>query len=125
MNTVCEQKTLELAHSELTRFNGYAKLNVDPSLPSFEIRCTSGAVMISGPTAVDVLYGVYDFAERYLGYCFFEPGRDRFDAENIVYPLPEGVLVKARAPLMKNRGFIQEFPFDADTPALFDWMAKI
>ncbi len=124
MKTACEQKTLELAHSELTRFNGYAKLNVDPSLPSFEIRCTNGAVMISGPTAVDVLYGVYDFAERYLGYCFFEPGRDRFDAENIVYPLPEGVLVKARAPLMKNRGFIQEFPFDADTPALFDWMAK-
>ena len=80
MKTVCEQKTLELAHSELTRFNGYAKLNVDPSLLSFEIRCTSGAVMISGPTAVDVLYGVYDFAERYLGYCFFEPGRDRFSS---------------------------------------------
>ena len=36
MKTACEQKTLELAHSELTRFNGYAKLNVDPSLPSFE-----------------------------------------------------------------------------------------
>ena len=73
MKTVCEQKTLELAHSELTRFNGYAKLNVDSSLLSFEIRCTSGAVMISGPTAVDVLYGVYDFAERYLGYCFSNP----------------------------------------------------
>lgn len=100
------------------------EFELDPELSSFEVVSRNGIPVFRGPSAVEQLYGVYDFAEKFLGYCFFEPGRDRLDKLGAGPRLPEGVLIPARKPLLKRRGFIQEFPFDADSPALFDWMAK-
>ena len=114
---------LSLARRELAKYGFAAEFALDPALPSFEIRNLDGRITICGPSAVEVLYGVYELAERFGGYFFYEPSRDRFDASSAC-PLPEGVAVQVVKPLLKRRGFIQEFPFDADTPALFDWMAK-
>ncbi len=119
-----KQKTMELACSELKKYHGEAELKLDPSLPSFEIRRVDGKSVILAPDEVELLYGVYDYAEHFLGWCFFEPGQDRFSPEEVRSSLPDGVLVPARKPLLKRRGFIQEFPFDSETPDLIDWMAK-
>ncbi|MBO4630905.1 MAG: DUF4838 domain-containing protein [Lentisphaeria bacterium] len=116
-------KTYELAQQEMVRYGLKAELRKEISLPSFEIRRENGTTIIAAPDSLELLYGVYDLAERVGGYSFFEPGRDRFDPARIA-SVPEGVVVPARKPLLKRRGFIQEFPFDAETPALFDWMAK-
>ena len=112
-----------LAENELKKYDLNAALAIETQLPSFEIRNAGGKVIIAAPDSIELLYGVYDLAERFGGYSFFEPGRDRFDAARKV-PVPEGIAVSARKPLLKRRGFIQEFPFNAETPQLFDWMAK-
>ena len=116
-------KTFELARAEAAKYGPRAKLVIEKKLPSFEIRCHKGELVIAAPDSLELLYGVYDAAERFGGWSFFEPGRDRFDARRIVTP-PEGVPVPAKKPLLKRRGFIQEFPFDDETQDLFDWMAK-
>jgi hypothetical protein len=116
-------KTFELARQELRKYGLQAELLIEKQLPSFEIRRRDGVTLIAGPDPLELLYGVYDLAERAGGYCFFEPGRDRFDPARI-RTLSDGVLVPARKPLLKRRGFIQEFPFDSETADLFDWMAK-
>lgn len=116
-------RTRELAEQELAKYDLQAELAVEPALPSFEIRRADGRITIAAPDSVELLYGVYDLAERIGGYCFFEPGRDRFDPARRRAPA-DGVLVPARKPLLKRRGFIQEFPFDEETADLFDWMAK-
>ena len=116
-------KTFELACAEAARYGLRAELVIEEDLPSFEIRCKNGELTIAAPDALELLYGVYDAAERFGGWSFFEPGRDRFDARRIVTP-PEGVPVPAKKPLLKRRGFIQEFPFGPETCDLFDWMAK-
>ncbi len=100
------------------------EFELDPKLSSFEVLSRSGKLIFRGPSAVEQLYGVYDFAEKFLGYCFFEPGRDRLKKIGAEPRLSDGVLIPAREPLLKRRGFIQEFPFDADSQSLFDWMAK-
>lgn len=116
--------TLALAKGELAKYGLEAEIRLEEGLPSFEIRRIDGRTVIAAPSSVEALYGVYDLAERFGGYCFFEPGRDRFDASK-KRTLPEdGVVVAARRPLLKRRGFIQEFPFNEETPQLFDWMAK-
>ena len=122
--TMMQDATCRLARRELERFGLEAELRFDRSLPAFELRRESGRTVIAAPTPVEALYGVYDFAERFAGWSFFAPGEERFDAA-AARPLPaDGVLYPAVKPRLKRRGFIQEFPFDAETPTLFDWMAK-
>ncbi len=116
--------TRELAENENRRYGLQADFAIEPALPSFEIRAKSGRLLIAGASDIDLLHGVYAAAELYGGYTFFEPGRDIFRPEAIVHHRPDGVLFPARAALLKTRGFIQEFPFNDETPALFDWMAK-
>ena len=115
-----------LAESEFRRLGGgKVKFRLDPELPSFEIAREEGVWLLSGPTETELLYAVYDCAERFLGYDFFEPGTEDFDPEQVRRDLSSGVLVPARKPLLRRRGFIQEFPFDPEkTRELFDWMAK-
>ncbi|MBQ9502573.1 MAG: DUF4838 domain-containing protein [Lentisphaeria bacterium] len=118
--------TLVLARREFRRLSGGSALfRLDPALPSFEIAREGGRWIFSGPSETELLYAVYDCAERFLGYDFFEPGTENFDPARVEKELPEGVLVPARRPLLRYRGFIQEFPFDEkETPRLFDFMAK-
>lgn len=116
--------TLALAKGELAKYGLEAEIRLEEGLPSFEIRRIDGRTVIAAPSPVEALYGVYDLAERFGGYCFFEPGRDRFDASKKMALPGDGVVVAARRPLLKRRGFIQEFPFNEETPQLFDWMAK-
>lgn len=116
--------TRRLAHRELERYRLEAELRLERGLASFELRRESGRTVIAAPDSLELLYGVYDFAERFAGWCFFEPGADRFDAAAVRSLPADGVLRPATRPLLKRRGLIQEFPFDAETPALFDWMAK-
>ena len=124
--------TMVLAAEELRalslRRNGcvgtwQAHFEIDGKLPSFEVRAAGNTLTIKGPTPVEILYGVYDFAEKFLGYFFFEPGRDILEGEGPV-EVPSGCLIPAREVPFKVRGFIQEYPFDDDSPQLADWMAK-
>ena len=115
--------TLELARNEMKKYGLRGELVIEPGLPAFELRGCGGKLLIAAPDSLELLYGVYDAAERFGGWAFFEPGRDRFDEKRIV-PITEGVLFPARRPLLKRRGFIQEFPFDDETQDLFDWMVK-
>ena len=121
-------KTLKLAYDEAKKYGVEADFVTEEPLPSFEIRRVKGRLVIAAPNAIETLYGVYECAELFYGYTFFEPGRDRFDASlkvDFTAPgVPDGRLAFARRPLLKRRGFIQEFPFNDETPMLFDWMAK-
>lgn len=116
--------TLALARAEAERYGLDAELIFEPELPAFELRREQGRTVIAAPDSTELLYGVYDFAERFCGWSFFEPGRDRFDAARVKTLPQDGIIFLAVKPLLKRRGFIQEFPFDAETPDLFDWMAK-
>ena len=117
-------RTLHLAEKEAARYGVTAQFRLNPALPSFEISLCNGVVTISAPDSLEILYGVYDFAERFNGWSFFSPGQDEYK-EDRKQVLPEnGVLVPAKKPLLKRRGFIQEFPFNDQTGDLFDWMAK-
>ena len=116
--------TLKLAEKEMRRYGFEAKLVIEKDLPAFELRKVNGQIIIAAPCEVELLYGVYDFAERFGGWNFFEVGVDRYDETRKMNDLPDGVLFPAKAPLLKRRGFIQEFPFDHETEQLFDWMAK-
>ena len=116
--------TLRLAQTEQKRYGFTAAYREEPALPSFEVRIVRGAIEIAAPNALEYLYGVYDCAERFFGWDFFEPGNDAFHPE-LVRPLPpDGVAVPAVKPRLKHCGFIQEFPFDDNAEAVFDWMAK-
>ncbi|MFW6599004.1 DUF4838 domain-containing protein [Propionibacteriaceae bacterium Y2011] len=81
-----------------------------------------GEVTFCGANAVSILYAVYAFAEEHLGYCFFEPGRDRCHPVGDV-AWPAGT-VTSGAPVLRSRGFIQEYPPDARSRQLADWMAR-
>ena len=116
--------TFLLAESELKHYGLEAVLKIEETLPSFEIRIEKGAFVIAAPNNVELLYGVYDLAERAGGYSFFEPGRDRFDENRVKKDLPDGIFVPACPVKLKRRGFIQEFPFNDETQMLFDHMAK-
>lgn len=122
------EKRLEFAKQEAKKYGIDADFAIEPGLPSFEIRRKNHRLLIAGPDSIEILYGVYECAERFGGYTFFEPGRDRFDAKfkvNVcISSNPDGKLVFAKKPLLKRRGFIQEFPFNNETLDLFDWMAK-
>ena len=116
--------TSALALSELSRYHLAADLVSDPALPAFEVRRVHGKTVIAAPDSLELLYGVYDYAERFCGWSFFEPGRDKFDVERVKKLPDDGVIFPAVKPLLKRRGFIQEFSFDDETAVLFDWMAK-
>ena len=116
--------TLLLAEKELSRFRLKAELKIEKLLPSFEIRVEKGDFLIAAPDSIELLYGVYDLAERAGGYSFFQPGREDFDETRVVKNLPDGVFVPARKVKLKRRGLIQEFPFNSETRDLFDYMAK-
>jgi len=77
----------------------------------------------AAPSPVHILYAVYTFAEERLGFCFFEPGRDRCRRQEQVL-LEDGAVISERVPLMKNRGLIQEYPPDQSNYRLADWMAR-
>lgn len=96
---------------------------VEEALPSFEVRFDGSVITIAAPNAVEAMYGVYDFAEKFLGFYFWAPGEDLLDATGPV-ELTQGILIPAREPMLKLRGFVQEFPFDKDSPLLADWMGK-
>ena len=118
----------EMAALTLQRFgrpdtSWQVAFELNEALPSFEVTFKESTLTVSGPTAVEILYGVYDFAEKFLGYFFFEPGRDILNGKGAV-DLPQGTLIPARAVPFKVRGFVQEYPFDENSPQLADWMAK-
>jgi hypothetical protein len=120
--------TIKLAQSELESFSakgGVKSLSVEfqhSDVKGYSLVNENGVLKFSAPTSVEVLYAVYDFAEAWLGYCFFEPGTDL--RTDIAGEIPEGILFDHKQPKLKRRGFIQEFPFDEDSFALADWMAK-
>ena len=117
-------RTIQLAKKEAERYQVNAEFRIEPQLPSFEVKSVSGQIIISAPNDVELLYGVYDFAEKFGGWSFFEPGRDQF-IPALRQEIPtDGILIPAKKPLLKRRGFIQEFPFNDETPDLLDWMAK-
>ena len=57
-------KTLELARQELKHFGLQAELATENDLDSFEIRRKNGRTVIAAPDSLELLYGVYDLAER-------------------------------------------------------------
>ncbi len=116
--------TYQLALAELAKYGFEAELRYDASLPSFQISSQGNRLTIAAPDSTELLYGVYELAERFGGYCFFEPGVDRYNPSLRQTIFPDGILVPAKKPPLAIRGFIQEFPFDQETPLLFDWMAK-
>ncbi|NLK83962.1 MAG: hypothetical protein GX280_07780, partial [Lentisphaerae bacterium] len=71
--------TTDLIRAEQKKFGIDAELKIVDNLPSFEIANFNGRIVISAPNQLEQLYGIYDFAEKFRGWCFFEPGRDRFD----------------------------------------------
>lgn len=134
-----QDETLKLAFDELRslfskRFvlpvkkrnssNIEIKFELKPDEKGFSVIVGFDNLTFQAPTAVEILYAVYDFAEEFLGFCFFEPGVDRIDKSKTKVELKEGILIANRHPLIGNRGFIQEFPFSEDNYLIGDWMAK-
>lgn len=129
-------KTVLFAASELEalcgkRFGGSSckqKIKVVFSLSSklegYAVSAAEGTIKFEAPGPVELLYSVYDFAEEYLDYCFFEPGRDTIASTASEINIPEGKLIGPSKPLLKRRGFIQEFPFSEESFIIADWMAK-
>ncbi len=110
--------------NEAKKYSVNAEFKIDENLHTYKIENFSGTIIISAKNKIEMLYAIYDFAEKFNGYCFFEPGKDIFRKNQIVTNFQNGILVADKKVLLKRRGFIQEFPFDNDTPLLFDWMAK-
>ena len=80
-------------------------------------------LLFTAPTEVEILYAVYEFAEVAMGYTFALFDEERH-AQTGVFSLREGALFVKRRPLLKRRGFIQEFDFNNESRALADYMAK-
>ena len=116
--------TMSLIQAEMKRYNVPAKLVIEPGLPSFEIRAVNNEALIAAPDETELLYGVYDYAERFNGWDFFEPGNDAFHPELVKEFSGNGVIVPAKPKKLKRVGFIQEFPFSDDSYKTLDWMAK-
>ena len=129
---------LELAANELdrlvlTRFAGkavqdqtvYVKFDVNEKAEGFSVKAAADTLIFSAPTALEIIYAVYDFAEEYLGYTFFEPGVDTLEEFGGKVELKTtGYLIRNRKPLLSVRGFVQEFPFSEDNYVIGDWMVK-
>jgi hypothetical protein len=127
-----ECETMELARKELVSFleknsgsvcNCKWEFNLSEEVLRGNVVMKDGVLYFSAPDALGILYTVYAFAEKYLGYCFFEPGNDLFNPD-LIRPLKDGELLTLPKPKLKRRGFIQEFPFNEDSCILADWMAR-
>lgn len=115
---------MNLIKQEMQRYNVPAELIIEPELPSFEIRAVQNKPVIAAPNETELLYGVYDYAERFNGWDFFEPGKDAFHPELVKEFAGSGVIVPAKKKKLDRVGFIQEFPFSEDSYQTLDWMAK-
>ena len=62
--------TMLLMQQEMRRYNVPAELLIESALPSFEIRAKNGKPVIAAPNETELLYGVYDYAERFNGWDF-------------------------------------------------------
>lgn len=118
-------ETIKLAQSEFENLSGMGNFKV-----SFELADTDGYSLLHedgilkffASSQIEILYAVYDFAETFMGYCFFEPGVDLKSGQ--YEAIPTGLLFDKKLHKLKRRGFIQEFPFNEDSFLLADWMAK-
>ncbi|OGV56871.1 MAG: hypothetical protein A2017_05030 [Lentisphaerae bacterium GWF2_44_16] len=129
-------KTMQLAKSELEtlftrRFgkgNPENKIKIsfkcDEKVSGCSVKASKEKIKFKFSAPLTALYAVYDFAEEYLGYCFFEPGRDIISETSKSVKLPAGKLLKPSKLLLKRRGLVQEFPFSEESFILADWMAK-
>jgi hypothetical protein len=132
-----QDATLNLAYNELCKYLGkrFPCKDAQKSIPldvefktgklteGYNVELQDEKLVFNGTSPVEILYAVYDFAEECLGFCFFEPGVDRQNADSAEIELTAGKLFSAR-PLLKRSGFIQEFPFSDDNYIIGDWMAK-
>ncbi|OGV31750.1 MAG: hypothetical protein A2020_05520 [Lentisphaerae bacterium GWF2_45_14] len=126
-------KTLTLAVSELKKLAADCGINSKkiisaefrhcPEAEGYSARVESKKLIFGYMQEIDALYAVYDFASDYLGYCFWGPGKSVL-APASALKIEDGLLFGPRKPLIKRRGFIQEFPFNKDSRILADWMAK-
>ncbi len=133
------EPTVELAVQELAEFamdscgvrivsepgdggRGVIRFGHDAT-PGYRVEIGHEEISFIASNAVNLLYAVYDFAEQQLGHCFFEPGRDRCRPVGTV-EWSAGVLLAQGAPMLRHRGFIQEYPPDARSRQLADWMAR-
>ncbi|MBE6380337.1 MAG: DUF4838 domain-containing protein [Lentisphaerae bacterium] len=136
---LCDCAQIELAANELerlvmTRFAGKTDpdqavdvyFDLKESAKGFSVKAAENALIFSAPTALEIIYAVYDFAEEYLGYTFFEPGVDNLDEFGGKVALPTtGYLIRNRVPALEIRGFVQEFPFSSEESYIIaDWMVK-
>ena len=64
-------KTYLLAQNELSHYSLEAELVIDQSLPAFELRRVCKKTVIAAPDSLELLYGIYDYAERFCGWSFF------------------------------------------------------
>jgi len=90
----------------------------------YSVKTSRNSLIFTAQTDVEMLYAVYTFAEEILGFCFFEPGNDRFTPQLSITLDDRQTVISAREPLIKNRGLVQEFPFSEKSYLLADWMAK-
>ena len=71
-----QNPTLILAKTEFQRFGGTnARFILNNAPPSFEISRKDGEWIFTAPSEVELLYAVYDCAERFLGYDFLNRER--------------------------------------------------
>lgn len=130
-----QDETLQLAQRELLAFlkqspgmeaseRGEVEIAFDlVSSAGYSVTARGNTLRFAGPSPVEVLYAVYTFAEERLGFCFFEPGRDRVTKQDRVV-LEEGTVISERTPLLPTRGLVQEYPADESNYRLADWMAR-
>ena len=129
-------RTILLAASELkslchARFQGTGgsketkvRLSIDRKLGGYTVSALEDTIHFVGSSPVEVLYSIYDFAEKYLDFCFFEPGRDIVASASPEREIPSGNLLGLIKPLLQRRGLIQEFPFSDESFLIADWMVK-
>jgi hypothetical protein len=87
------------------------------------VRREGNKLIFEGEKSIDVLYAVYEFAEKVLGYCFYEPGKDLLEKKERI-ELNQGLIIGPSKPMMTNRGLVQEFAFTEKSYDLADWMVK-
>jgi hypothetical protein len=134
-----DNKQFEIAAAELqrlmdTRFGTGSRepdqtvsitFTIDCQAKGFSVKVLDNALEFIAPTALEILYAVYDMAEEYLGFCFFEPGVDALDTFGGTIKLPVGkYIIRNRVPALKLRGLVQEFPFSDEDYIIADWMVK-
>ena len=134
-----DNKQFEIAAAELqrlmdTRFGTGSRepdqtvsitFTIDCQAKGFSVKVLDNALEFIAPTPLEILYAVYDMAEEYLGFCFFEPGVDALDTFGGTINLPVGkYIIRNRVPALKLRGLVQEFPFSDEDYIIADWMVK-